>query len=88
MLQKMRNRPLRLSLGLLGMIALFQTISIIPEAEKSYVAAANSFLGVWVCIFSAILYDLVCQKTEVKTFSKKVIAVFYSISFLKKLPKK
>ena len=56
MLQIMKNRVVHFVIGILGMIALFQTISIPPEAEKNYVAFSNSFLGFWVCIFSAVLY--------------------------------
>ena len=79
MQQKMKSRPVRLVVGLLGMIALFQTISITPEAEKSYVAVSNSFLGVWVAVFSAVLYEQVCQKVEEKKFSSKFIGILYSI---------
>ena len=80
MLQKMKSRPVRLGIGMLGMIALFQTISITVEAQKSYVAAANSFLGIWVCVFSALLYDQVCQKAEIEEFSKNLIGSFYGIA--------
>ena len=78
MLQKVKSRPVRLGIGLLGMMALFGIISIPPEAEKSYVAVANSFLGIWVCVFSAVIYDQVCQKTEGKKLRKKVIGILYS----------
>lgn len=78
MQQKMKSRSVRLSIGFLGMIALFQTISIEPELEKSFVAVANSFLGVWVCVFSAVLYDYICQKVEEKNASSKLIGIFYS----------
>lgn len=78
MLQKMKNKPACLVIGLLGMIALLQTISITPEAEKSYVAVTNSFFGILVCVFSAVLYKQVCQKTEIKKCCKTLIGILYS----------
>ena len=78
MLQIMKNRVVHFVIGILGMIALFQTISIPPEAEKNYVAFSNSFLGFWVCIFSAVLYIQVCQKKEGKKSGRKLIGIFYS----------
>ena len=61
MLQKRNKKPVHYIIGICGVIALFQTISILPEAEKSYVAMSNSFLGIWFCVLSAFVFDKVAK---------------------------
>ena len=67
-------------LGVLGMMALFQTLSIPADATKSYVATTNSFLGMWVCILSAILYCKVADKIPQLKKMQTIIGLFYSLA--------
>lgn len=80
MLQRINRKPIYFGLGVCGIIALFQTISILPEAEKSYVAMTNSFLGIWCCILSAYIYEKVVHILEKSKKIEVIIGFFYSIT--------
>lgn len=78
MIQVVKNRIVCLLIGLLGIIGLFQTLSITAETEKNFVANTNSFFSAWVCILSVIVYDKVCQKIEEKKWKQCFVAFLYS----------
>ena len=78
MLQVICSKIVRSVIAVAGVIALFQTISILPEAEKSYVATTNSFLGLWLCILSIIVFHKVCEKITLKIKWETILAVLYS----------
>ena len=78
MLQVIHSKVFRCFIAVAGVIALFQTISILPEAEKSYVATTNSFLGIWCCILSVIVFNKICETVSLKANKETVFAVLYS----------
>ena len=88
MVQIIKNKAVRLLIGYAGIIALFQTLSIPAEDEMNFVADTNSFLSMWVCILSGIVYDKVCGKViqaEERNASKritgtKIVAFLYSVA--------
>ena len=78
MLQKINKKPVRFCLSVCGVIALFQTISILPEAEKSYVAISNSFFGIWCCILSAIVFEKAAGVLETAKKKEMIVGLLYS----------
>lgn len=78
MLQVIHSKVFRCFIAIAGVIALFQTISILPEAEKSYVAATNSFLGIWSCILSVIVFHKVCENISLKADKTTILGTLYS----------
>ena len=88
MKQIVKNRGIRLLTGFLGIIGLFQTLSIPAENEANFVADTNSFFSVWVCILSAIVYDKVWENLKEKEgkcaveigVSRGLFAVLYSVA--------
>lgn len=81
MLQVIRSKVIRCFIAVAGVVALFQTISILPEAEKSYVATTNSFLGFWCCILSVFVFHKICENIELKITGKTILAILYSGAF-------
>lgn len=79
MLQILRNKMFRWSLGILGIISLYQTLAVSAEEEKIFVAGTNSFLSAWVCVLSAVLYERVSRKTERKTAYQYLTGIFFSV---------
>lgn len=88
MKQIVKNRGIRLLTGFLGIIGLFQTLSIPAENEANFVADTNSFFSVWGCILSAIVYDKVWENLKEKEgkcaveigVSRGLFAVLYSVA--------
>ncbi len=74
-----RNRGIRLLIGFLGIIGLFQTLSIPVENEKNFVADTNSFLAVWLCILSGIIYEKVCKQIEQNKWKQYILPFVYSV---------
>ncbi|MBR5597779.1 MAG: hypothetical protein IKW30_10285 [Lachnospiraceae bacterium] len=80
MIQKINKKPVRICLGILGVIALFQTLGIVPEAEKSYVAVTNSFFGIWISVLSAIVFERVARSFEGSKKREVVAGFLYSLA--------
>ena len=80
MLQKRNKKPVHYVIGICGVMALFQTISILPEAEKSYVAMSNSFLGIWFCVLSAFVFDKVAKTLENARKTEIMAGFLYSVA--------
>lgn len=78
MLQVIHSKAVRCFIAVAGVIALFQTISILPEVEKSYVATTNSFLGIWCCILSVIVFNKVYEALSFKASKEIVFGALYS----------
>ena len=80
MLQKMNCKVMQCLCGLFGAMALFGTLSILPEAEKSYVATTNSFFSVVFCIFSVVIYLKVASQIKNNKNKKwqSVVGILYS----------
>lgn len=78
MLQVIHSKAVRCFIAVAGVIALFQTISILPEVEKSYVATTNSFLGIWCCILSMIVFNKVYEALSFKASKEIVFGALYS----------
>ena len=88
MLPIIKNRVIRLLIGLFGAIGLYQTLSIPVEYEMKFVADTNSFFSIWFCILSVVVYDKVCKRL-VQTIGKdsgkkivysEVLAFVYSLA--------
>ena len=80
MIQKINKMPVRICLGILGVLALFQTLGILPEAEKSYVAVTNSFLGIWISVLSAIVFEKVARFFEGSKKREVAAGFLYSLA--------
>ena len=80
MLQVIHSKIVRCFIAIAGVVALFQTISILPEAEKSYVAISNSFLGIWCCILSIIVFEKVVSTLEASKKIEVIAGFIYSVA--------
>ena len=67
-------------IGILGAIALFQTLSVFETTGRTSVVYSNSFLSLIFCIFSVVLYQKAYEKFLDNRKVQTRVALVYSLA--------
>ena len=77
---KCHKKILPFLMGILGPIAMFQTLSLFETTGRESVVYSNSFLSAVFCIFSVVLYKKAYESFVEHKKSKTIIALIYSLA--------
>ena len=80
MLQMMKSKIIPFAVGILGVIGLYQTLSISGGNGREAVGYSNSFFSVWIGILSAVFYEKIWNKISHKKGKELLTAGLFSVT--------